>query len=656
VQSNCGASAFTTATETLRARARYFGEKSPELQEWIQGQDAVFWNCDGSPDIPEELPKNADPLLRADHAYQLAAAHFYNESYEHAKVEFDAISQDAASPWRSIAPYLAARAVARQAAIGDLGDAAGDVPLMHEADRRLQAILKDPSQKQWHQAARKLINLIAYRLEPAECQHRLAREIARGGTGEDFGQDVRDYTLLLDKYLDAEPDFPGVEPYGTAYENKLKEWRRQRYKALQKERSDDLSDWLMTFQSDSKAAWQHAINKWQATKTEPWLFLALAKLEGKDAASAMLLNAAAEVSPTSPTFIAVSYHRVRLLRESGDKEGARQLLAEAQRRQDSISGSTANLLLDEQMKLAHAREGFASLLARQPVRLTYDWYNDSDNGCFNPNCEIIFYGLKNPHKDSPLLTQFDPAGALMLNTLLPTEELVQIVNAKTLPEHLQRRLAPAVWARAALLDQPDLAAKVADAAIAVRPELERFVHLMAEAQSKDERLFVAAFAVAHFPGLRPMVESVFPRETEFAIADDYRDNWWCVDMGRDTEESSYEKQQWPGKYFLQHQRNQDDFSPAFLTPEQAQQAKTEWKIMFAWGGSEGYLPGVLIRWAKAHPKDPIVPEALHFSWRVSRYSCSGENSQPSKDNMVAFKLLHKRYPRSEWTKKTKTWF
>jgi hypothetical protein len=179
---------------------------------------------------------------------------------------------------------------------------------------------------------------------------------------------------------------------------------------------------------------------------------------------------------------------------------------------------------------------------------------------------------------------------------------------------------------------------------------------MAEAKSKDERLFVAAFSVAHFPGLRPMVESVFPRETQFAIADNYRDNWWCVDMGRDTEESSYEKQQWPGKYFLQHQRDQDDPSPAFLTPEQAQQAKTEWKTMFAWGGSEGYLPGVLIRWAKAHPEDPRVPEALHFSWRVSRYSCSGENSQPSKDNMVAFKLLHQRYPHSEWTKKTRTWF
>ena len=106
------------------------------------------------------------------------------------------------------------------------------------------------------------------------------------GAGEDFGQDVRDYTLLLDKYLNEEPDFPGVERYGDNYNQKLEQWRGEQYEALWHERSDELTDWIMTFQSDSKAASAHAVSKWRATKTTPWLFLAVAKLAGSDPASA----------------------------------------------------------------------------------------------------------------------------------------------------------------------------------------------------------------------------------------------------------------------------------------------------------------------------------------------------------------------------------
>ena len=97
-QLNCTASAFNTAVETLHARAQHFGAKSPELREWIAGQDAVFMNCDGDDKNtvhPNELPATADPLLRADRSYQIAAAHFYSGVYSDAGAAFDAISRDA---------------------------------------------------------------------------------------------------------------------------------------------------------------------------------------------------------------------------------------------------------------------------------------------------------------------------------------------------------------------------------------------------------------------------------------------------------------------------------------------------------------------------------------------------------------------------------
>jgi hypothetical protein len=626
------------------------------LREWIAGQDAVFKNCDGddkNPVHPNDLPATADPLLRADRNYQIAAAHFYSGNYSDAEAGFDAISYDVTSPWQSIAPYLAARAVIRQISVnlnGLTDSLAKDVPLVKEAETRLKAVMDDPSRIQWNRDARKLLNLIAFRTEPLQYQHRLAKEIM-GGAGEDFGQDVRDYTLLLDKYLDEEPDFPGVERYGDKYNRRLEQWRGEQYEALRHERSDELTDWIMTFQSDSKAASAHAVSKWRVTKTTLWLFLAVAKMSGSDPARADAINAAAEIGPESPAFIAFAYHRARLLRESGDQESARKVLTDILKAKETLPLSARNLLLDEQTKIAESLKAFTSALTRYPVRLNYDWYADSEIGCYESECNLTFYGVKSPAKGTALLVQFDPTTALLLNTRTPTDILVKIVNEKTLPDHLQKRIAPSVWARAALLNQPDLAAKVAEAAAEARQELRRFIQEFEAAKSAEERQFVTAFAIAHFPGLRPFVDSVYPRETEFTKIDNFRDNWWCADVGGIQDHVNYEKQ-WNKDIKT---KNAELPTAPFITPEEARTAETEWKTLSATGSSSQYLPKVIIAWAKSHPNDPRVPEALHFSSRVSRYACA-HDSDKNNFSHEAFTLLHKNYPHSEWTLKTKSWF
>jgi len=654
---NCPASAFLTAAETLEERVRRFGAGSAELQLWIDGQDAVFQNCEAKGIFPELLPANADPLLRADRAYQVAAIHFYSKDYSKAKAEFDTIGQGAASPWRPIAPYLAARAILRQAFSGSGLDAFQyDERLLKEADGRFKKVLSDPSQKAWHNDARRMINLIAFRLEPMAQQHRLAAHITHGGIGADFGQEVRDYTLLLDKYLDDEPDFPGVLRYDRGYDKKLQQWRREQYQAKRRERSDELTDWIMTFQSDSPAARQHALAKWRTTHSTPWLFMAAAKLSGNEAAAAEVLEGADEIGPDAAAFAAFSYQKTRLMREKGDLAGARQAVREALAHKDAFSLSTINLLQDEQMKVADQFEGFLGLLARQPVKVTNDWYDpDEPSGCYLVSCKLALYGERNPGKNSRPLQQFDPATAVMLNTSVPTEVLARVVNTKALPDHLQKAAAPAVWARAGLLDQSETAASVAAAAVAARPELERFVREYANAHSPEERRFITAFAVAHFPGLRPFVDSIYPRESEFAKIDNYRDNWWCADVGGIPDAANYEKEWITAKELRQREIVPVFPAPAFLSAGQTQAAEGEWQRLMKFGAAEDYLPRILISWAKAHPEDPRVPEALHFSSRVSRYACGDQDSR-NNFSREAFMLLHKKYPHSEWTKKTRFWF
>jgi hypothetical protein len=82
--------------------------------------------------------------------------------------------------------------------------------------------------------------------------------------------------------------------------------------------------------------------------------------------------------------------------------------------------------------------------------------------------------------------------------------------------------------------------------------------------------------------------------------------------------------------------------------------EAEWNQLSQVPTAPNYLTGVVLEWAKSHPKDPRVPEALHLAVRASRY---GQNDgETGHLSMLAFQLLHERYPANDWTKKTPYWF
>jgi hypothetical protein len=111
---NCPDAAYQTALFTLRRRATAWGKSSPWLADWIHAQDAVFSNCMGKAiAIPVPAPANAPELLRADRAYQTAAANFYAKKFDEAAQQFTAIAADKDSPWHDWGTYLAARATVR---------------------------------------------------------------------------------------------------------------------------------------------------------------------------------------------------------------------------------------------------------------------------------------------------------------------------------------------------------------------------------------------------------------------------------------------------------------------------------------------------------------------------------------------------------------
>ena len=63
----------------------------------------------------------------------------------------------------------------------------------------------------------------------------------------------------------------------------------------------------------------------------------------------------------------------------------------------------------------------------------------------------------------------------------------------------------------------------------------------------------------------------------------------------------------------------------------------------------------IINWASAAPKDPFMAEALHRVVRLNKHEDGGDvDGQPL--GKLAFEILHKNFPHSDWTKRTPYWW
>ena len=115
---NCLADSFRNANATLADRRARYGKPgapdTPEIADWIAGQQAVFTNCSGAGQAPQPAPANAPLWLRKDRAYQTAAAQFYALDYDQALAGFPITlpwqRPESASSWHLYVVQTPARA------------------------------------------------------------------------------------------------------------------------------------------------------------------------------------------------------------------------------------------------------------------------------------------------------------------------------------------------------------------------------------------------------------------------------------------------------------------------------------------------------------------------------------------------------------------
>ena len=609
---NCTDGAFLTAAKTLQARAATWGGGSPELNEWLSGQDSVFANCNGPASIPDPAKPDWKALLREDRAYQIAAANFYAGNYDNAIADFVAIGKDKVSPWSRWGDYLAARAEVRKAAQAakpaDIGDTATfDNTGLQTAQTRLQRILSQTSDPEISRAAQTELNFVLVRLDPSKRLDVAAAALAGPSPDPNFAQDLTDLDFLMDRKATG---------------------------------SSDLVHWIEVIQRTvpkSQSAPLGPLDQWKQTRSLPWLVAAITA-PPYSTSDAPLMEAAAKVKPDSPAYETVNSNRAARLVQAGKLPDARALLTAMLARLDpGDSASTRNGLLWSRMETARS---LAEFLADAPRTLIDPESSAADlAACSNGQPA----GASGCTGEIPS-QQFDADAAGYLDIQAPLSLLKQAAESGTLPAHLRQAVAEVAWVRALGLG---------DAA-----SVKQMSPLLPESVRKtagESDGFPATLALLHAPGLRPFLDQGVQRSATFAEVDPYRDNWWC---GRWTDGSVP-----PGSFIYGPQPTV--LPPlAFLTTGQRQQAAAEATRLNALPEGLAWVGQRAIAYVKAHPTDKDAAETLALVVQGTRRGCEGEYSPKvqtsgSPQHTVskeAFELLHSKYPKSEWALKTKYYY
>ena len=633
---NCTADAFRTAEGTMKARAQAWGAQSAELRQWLEGQDGVFANCGGKSDAPNvaAIPKPVEvpPLLRQDREYQIAASYFYAMKYDDAAAHFQQIAGDPSSPWAKYAPYLRVRALIRKATMGAPEQMTANLTA---AEQELDKLLADKSYP-LHNDLLRLRGFVAFRLDPEKRLAELAKAIS-DPRDPNLAQDLTDYLGLVDN---------AGGPSGLDDDDAMKAKEQEtRYSSTASTRQgSDMTDWILTYQRTSVPAVQHAVARWKQTKSPAWLVAAISKAPADSPDATALIEATKQLAPNSPGFATANYHAVRLLAAQKELEAARARLAEAM--QSGLPLGAKNLLEVELAMSAPDAAAFLQHAAQRPVAV----YADDGDGSELP----IRWDEKTGKpkfmpapKDAELLYET----AASFNTRLPLAVWLRAVQGTELPAYVRGDLALAGWTRAVILHD-ESAKAFATAAIQLRPETKAALQPYLGA-AEAEREHAALVAMLDMPGARPFV-TLPRRATKLQKIDNYRDNWWCADVGGLLTRNNYSKQERdPGllerdkEAVAENKRVDPDVAaPAFLSEDEAVAGAAEWKRLHAIGSGPLYLAQQALAWQKAQADDPRVPQALYGAVRANRYSCGEAAADKAADQALA--VLRKQYPKSPW--------
>ncbi|MBI5473703.1 MAG: hypothetical protein HY961_15300 [Ignavibacteriae bacterium] len=603
---NIPADAIRTAINTLRQRVAKFGANSREVREWLRGQDSVFASEYYKPVLPPPAPVDIHSLIKSDRAYQIAAAHFYAGTYDKAESAFRDIARDSTSPWAQLARYLVVRTIVRKTSLEDEFYR----KRLAVAEKELRGLLKRSDMTSLHQACRDLLDIVAFRLRPEQQFRVHGRSLLRRLKGPAFKHALSDYTTLFDRFTSEQSSET----------------------LTSRPKKDDLTDWIVTLQTGGPTAFSHAFRRWKQSSSLQWLVASISLVEPQQAVVQNLLGAAANVGIASPAYPTIAYHVGRILIAQGQTEEARAHLDTVLLRTGkTLSHSSLNALLSLRSLVARDLSEYFKYSIQIPCAV---FRGDDSN-----------YEPENLQKVAKAAQFSDP---VFLNTQIPLSLLAEAAMINGLGDEPRQALTITSWVRAVLLEDYVTASKLSAALGEVVPESKQFVIRFAEEKLSTGKKFAAVFCLLHFPGFQPFLDPQGEFRIPLKQIDNYRDNWWCTRQYDET-----------AQWLLSRSEDgsgqeSEAVVPSFLTKEQTQVASTELARFRSRVNAPNFFCLTALEWSKEHPNDDRVPEALHLAVRSTRYGCVDETT--GRLSQQVFRLLHKKYPQSNWAQSTPYWF
>ncbi len=685
---NCLDDAFAAAARTLAARLTEHLAKDPAVVDWVRAQDTVFTNCgDGKvltfygppaqapdpppvPHAPAAAPASAPLWLRRDRAYQLGAASLYHLDFDDALTRFRVIAADHDSPWSVLARYLIARTYARKASLGDADltlsndsqgtkqQAAADKykATMRLAQRELVAMQTEPRMASMRSAADGLLDYVNIRLQPHEQAAVLTTRLQVPNAAT-FRQAVLDLTWLHSSSNFGDTPVPALNSAA---------------------HPSDMLAWIdAVYGQDQTSALKH----WHDTHSTAWLVAALADARPGDSDTPALLKAAQFISPTDPGWLAVTYHRLRL--SPHDSATRREVIALLPNLETAGDVSTINLFLTLSTATAPGLNDWLAGLPRTPAGdISYpdgeqalpDPANASTDDAVRGTASVFVEdecGKRFPaHTVLPL---FDTDAAVILNRSMPLRLLAQAAESSILPENLRFQVAQETWARAVLLDRPEIGRRMTPILTTCRAAWDPVLKAYDSATTADARHANGLLALMRFASTVPSVWKGKERRQGFATYDDLRQNWWCTTVPKLGQTVDAEPDLKAGVGSTATEPSPKVHAPAtppFLTQAELAEANTEVAALERIPRASTYFAQNALAWQKLHPADPQTPDILGEADRVVRNSCRKEppfdshgttELNPSDMTLTPnlakalFETLQQKYANSVWAKRYRSW-
>jgi hypothetical protein len=654
---NCFPDAFDVAAATLTARAATHGAGSPEVRQWLATQDAVFRSCH---DTGVSLPAanaGAPAWAVADRTYQEAAFALYDGRHGEAAERFAAIARDKASPWAASAPYLVVRAKVRAALVQKTPAAFADA---RKAARSLAAA---PAATYGRQDAIGMDRVLDYRERPADLLARLDKELTRPEPTADIAVGFRDYANL-GRAAEAPPE-------AIDWMNTLA--ARVDYAAVEKSQKDgeDYDAAQKRVQAQTlTAARMRAGARWKATRDPAWLIAALSLADPGAPANDALIAAGEAVKPQHPAWLTLQHHLIRLDLPKGDA-GALRVRIDAILARRDLSVSDRNVFTAQRLQVAADAGEFAQLSLRKRLcDVTAEktgcvreaWLSDS----IQPG------GVYDGEGFSGTAGLGEDARAVIDRIALA--DRIALSRDSGLPKAFRLDIALTSFARAVQLQDDGLIDGLSRDLAALLPQMAADFRTIPTAPAGPKKRFAEFFVLAKIPGVRTDLVDYTRPEGTVAQFQQYWTDWLILAKGRPSTAAAprlaaYQQ----GGYGVGTDAadRETDLAclgecgrgtsplrlPAFVETGAGRAAAER---AYFHQSSSGYgetlaaaPAGAVAAWdeilayAAANPADPRVPEALYWLVRVGRFGGSHNHS-----GQRAFKILHARYPKSEWTAKS----